>query len=59
MASEKIKLTNTGEVGNLYKAANAIIKSKKMLEKPGTVLQWSDCEALITAVKAIDVYRGS
>jgi len=58
MAHENIKVTNTGKVGNLYTAANAIIKSKKMLEKPGTVLQWSDCEALIAAVKAIDVYSG-
>jgi len=51
------KIIAKGETGLIFKAANAIIDSKKMLSKPGTKLQWSDCDALIEAVKAHSAYK--
>ena len=59
MSFEKIKFPKTGLVGALYKELKALIDKHKMLVKPGTALQWTDCDKLILAVKAIPVYSGT
>ncbi len=56
MATLKIRVTQVGNVGVLYNAANKLIASKKMLNKPGTILRWSDCDPLLAAIKAIPAY---
>lgn len=51
------KIADKGKEGAIYSAAYAIIDSKQMLRKTGTILKWSDCDALLEAVKAIPVYN--
>ena len=48
--------TGTKEVMAIFNAANALIKSKKLLSKPGAVLKWPDCDALRVAIKAHPAY---
>jgi len=56
--SKKIIINNKGKVGAIYNATNAIIDSKKMLTKIGTILiKWSDCDELLKAIKAIPAYN--
>lgn len=56
METLKIKVSQIGLVGALYNAANKLINSKNMIKNPGTVLTWSDCDALLAAIKAIPEY---
>ncbi|MBX2885442.1 MAG: hypothetical protein KTR32_36140 [Granulosicoccus sp.] len=49
--------TGTKQVMAIFNAANALIKSKKLLLKPSTVLKWSDCDELRLAIKAHPAYR--
>jgi hypothetical protein len=53
----KIPGASAGLGGAVFAEATAIIKSKDMLMHPGTELQWSDCDALVKAVKAVPEYR--
>ncbi|HTI38085.1 MAG TPA: hypothetical protein VL484_11020 [Vicinamibacterales bacterium] len=41
----------------IYKAAFAIVDARNMLTRPGVVLNWGDCDALRSAIKAHPAYR--
>lgn len=59
MAHEQIEFETGNELEALFKELEALIKKHKMLERPGTALQWTDCDKVIAAVKAIPVYSGA
>ena len=57
ISASKMKIPSGGLGGAVFTAAAEIIKSKDMLKHPGTVLKWSDLDALIEAVKAVPEYH--
>ena len=57
-----LKKTSTNISGGelekaIYNAAFAIIQTHKMLTKLGVTLKWTDCDALLDAIKAHPAYR--
>lgn len=57
ISASKMKIPSGGLGGAVFTAAAEIVNSKDMLKRPGTVLKWSDFDALIKAVKAVPEYR--
>lgn len=47
----------TGDAGPIYAASQALVGSKGMMKNRGTALQWSDCDALIDAIKLVPEYK--
>lgn len=41
----------------IFNAAFAVVDGHRMLAKPGTILKWSDCDALLEAITAHPAYR--
>jgi len=49
--SQRPVFPTSGDAAAIYDASRALVKSKDMLAKPGTALRWSECAALIKAIK--------
>ena len=56
---QQTRFPPTGDSKPIYDASAALIESKDMLAKPGVMLRWSDCAALLKAIRQHSGYKST
>ncbi|NNF17428.1 MAG: hypothetical protein HKN70_11830 [Gammaproteobacteria bacterium] len=56
-AHQQTSFPTSGEAAPIYQASNALVKAKDMLDKPGAILKWSECDGLVKAIRQVRGYK--